>query len=130
MQFHTIDAKNPLENTSELEKTAMEKINLSSTIAPRYRSTYFNHVFSGGYSAGYYSYIWAEMLDADGFNLFKEKGIFDSATALSYRKNILEKGGTADPMELYKSFRGQEPSIDALLERRGLNHTEVVEHKK
>jgi peptidyl-dipeptidase Dcp len=70
------------------------------------------------------------MLDADGFNLFKEKGIFDTATALSYRKNILEKGGTADPMALYKSFRGQEPSIDALLERRGLNHTEVVEHKK
>jgi peptidyl-dipeptidase Dcp len=129
MQFHTIDAQNPLENTNELEKTTMEKINLSSIIAPRYRSTYFNHVFSGGYSAGYYSYIWAEMLDADGFNLFKEKGIFDTATALSYRKNILEKGGTANPMELYKSFRGQEPSIDALLERRGLNHTEVVEHK-
>jgi peptidyl-dipeptidase Dcp len=130
MNFHTIDAKNPLKNTSELEKSAMEKIDLASTIAPRYRSTYFNHVFSGGYSAGYYSYIWAEMLDADGFNLFKEKGIFDTATALSYRKNILEKGGTADPMALYKSFRGQEPSIDALLERRGLNHTEVVEHKK
>lgn len=129
MKFHTIDAKNPLKNASELEKTVLEKIGLVPTISPRYRSTYFNHVFSGGYSAGYYSYIWAEMLDADGFEYFKKKGIFDPATALSYRKNILEKGGTADPVELYKSFRGQEPTIDALLERRGLNHSEVVTQK-
>ncbi|HUH73215.1 MAG TPA: M3 family metallopeptidase [Chitinophagales bacterium] len=129
MQFHTLDTKSPLKNASELEKNAMKNIGLVSTIAPRYRSTYFNHIFSGGYSAGYYSYIWAEMLDADGFEYFKKKGIFDPATALSYRKNILEKGGTADPMELYKSFRGQEPTIGALLERRGLNHSEVVQQK-
>jgi peptidyl-dipeptidase Dcp len=87
----------------------------------RYRSPYFNHIFGDGYSAGYYSYIWAEVLDADAFKAFKEKGLFDRETAKRFRENILGAGGTEDPMVLYKRFRGAEPKIDALLERRGLN---------
>jgi peptidyl-dipeptidase Dcp len=86
----------------------------------RYRSTYFNHIFSGGYSAGYYSYIWSEVLDADAFQAFKETSLFDQATATSFRENILARGGTEDPMTLYKRFRGAEPKIEPLLERRGL----------
>ena len=90
-------------------------------IVSRYRSPYFQHIFAGGYSAGYYSYIWSEVLDADAFEAFKEKGIFDPATAPSFRKNILEKGGTEDAMALYKRFRGREPSVEPLLEKRGLD---------
>ena len=86
----------------------------------RYRSPYFHHIFSGGYSSGYYSYIWAEVLDADAFEAFKETGLFDQKIAKSYRMNILEKGGTEDPMILYKRFRGAEPKIEALLKKRGL----------
>ena len=83
-------------------------------------STSFSHIFAGGYAAGYYGYKWAEVLDADAFSVFKKNGIFDKKTADSFRKNILEKGGTAHPMVLYKAFRGQEPSIEPLLERSGL----------
>jgi peptidyl-dipeptidase Dcp len=83
-------------------------------------STNFSHIFSGGYAAGYYSYKWAEVLDADAYSVFAKNGIFDQATADSFRKNILEKGGTEHPMTLYKRFRGQEPSIDALLKRNGI----------
>ena len=83
-------------------------------------STAFGHIFGGGYAAGYYSYKWAEVLDADAFSLFRQKGIFDSHTATSFRKNILEKGGSEHPMVLYKRFRGQEPTIRALLERSGI----------
>jgi peptidyl-dipeptidase Dcp len=83
-------------------------------------TTQFSHIMSGGYSAGYYSYKWAEVLDADAFSLFKERGIFDQATAQSFRDNILSKGGTEHPMTLYKRFRGQEPTIDALLHRNGI----------
>jgi len=80
----------------------------------------FNHIFAGGYAAGYYSYKWAEVLDADAFSVFSKNGIFDKATAESFRQNILEKGGTEHPMELYKRFRGQEPTIDAILKRDGI----------
>ena len=83
-------------------------------------STQFSHIMSGGYSAGYYSYKWAEVLDADAFSLFKKNGIFDKKTAESFRKNILSKGGTEHPMTLYKRFRGKAPSIEALLERNGI----------
>ena len=83
-------------------------------------SPQFSHIFSGGYAAGYYSYKWAEVLDADAFAKFKENGIFDRATADSFRHNILERGGTEAPDELYRRFRGQEPTIDALLERDGI----------
>jgi peptidyl-dipeptidase Dcp len=83
-------------------------------------STGFGHIFKGGYSAGYYSYKWAEVLDADAFETFKEKGIFDTETAKSFRDNILSKGGSEHPMELYKKFKGAEPKVDALLRRSGL----------
>lgn len=102
------------------EETKMKKAGLISSIIPRHSSTYFGHIFSGGYSAGYYSYVWSEVLDSDAFSVFKEKGIFDQATAQSFRKNILERGGTAEAMDLYTRFRGQEPSIEPLLERTGL----------
>ena len=83
-------------------------------------SPQFSHIFSGGYAAGYYSYKWAEVLDADAFSKFEEAGLFDSATALSFRKNILEKGGTENPALLYRRFRGHEPQIEALLRRDGI----------
>ena len=82
----------------------------------------FSHILAGGYAAGDYSYKWAEVLDADAFSLFQEKGIFDAETANSFRENVLSKGGTEHPMVLYKRFRGQEPGIDALLRRNGIIH--------
>ncbi|MBQ1761016.1 MAG: peptidase M3, partial [Prevotella sp.] len=82
----------------------------------------FSHIMSGGYAAGYYSYKWAEVLDADAFSVFKKEGIFNQETASRFRENILSKGGTEHPMTLYKRFRGQEPTIDALLERNGIKH--------
>ena len=86
-------------------------------------STAFSHIFDGGYAAGYYSYKWAEVLDADAFSVFKENGIFDSATAERFRECILSKGGTEHPMDLYVRFRGEKPSVDALLKRSGLLDT-------
>jgi peptidyl-dipeptidase Dcp len=119
MQYHT--QKDAITvNAETFEKEAMAKINLPNTIIPRYRSTYFNHIFAGGYSAGYYSYIWSGVLDTDAFEVFKINGLFNSDYAKSFRKNVLEKGGTEDPMELYKSFRGAEPSVAPLLRKRGL----------
>ena len=109
------------EDVAAFESKAMADIDLVEMVDPRYKSSYFQHIFTGDhYSAGYYSYIWAEVLDADGFEAFKENGIFDSATAQSFRTNVLEKGGTADPMELYKAFRGREPEVEPLLKNRGL----------
>ena len=105
----------------EFEQKACEEMGLIKEIIPRYRSTYFNHIFgSSGYSAGYYSYLWAEVLDKDAFELFKQKGIFDSETAMSLRRNVLEKGGSEEPMTLYRAFRGQDPDPGALLRARGL----------
>jgi peptidyl-dipeptidase Dcp len=98
----------------------MQNIKLIPEIVVRYRSPYFAHIFAGGYSSGYYSYLWAEVLDADAFQAFKETSIFDKETAKAFRENILEKGGTEDPMELYKNFRGRAPQKDAMLERKGL----------
>ncbi len=104
-----------------LEQQAMDEIHKIGMVDPRYRSTYFRHIFEGeNYSAGYYVYIWAEVLDADGFEAFKEKGIFDQATAQAFREHILEKGGSADPMSLYQAFRGREPDVKPLLQNRGL----------
>lgn len=104
----------------EFERKAMDKVKLLPVIEDACMSTSFSHIFSGGYAAGYYGYKWAEVLDADAFSLFKEKGLFDKDTAKSFRENILEKGNTEDPMTLYKRFRGHEPSIEALLERSGV----------
>ncbi len=98
----------------------MERIGMPPPIVPRYRSPYFQHIFAGGYSAGYYSYVWAEVLDADAFQAFKEHGLFDPATARSFRANILEAGGSEEAMTLYRRFRGREPSVEPLLVKRGL----------
>lgn len=103
------------------EKQVAAKLDMPSTIAYRYRSPYFKHIFGGDqYASGYYTYLWAEVLDTDGFELFSEKGIFDPATAKSFKENILEMGGSEDPMTLFKRFRGHEPKVDALLRNHGL----------
>ncbi|MBK6965422.1 MAG: M3 family metallopeptidase [Bacteroidales bacterium] len=107
-------------DVSEFEKKTLSGIGLIPEITSRYRSTYFNHIFSGGYSSGYYSYIWAAILDADAFEAFRVNGLFDKETAASFRQNILSRGGTEDPMILYRKFRGADPDITPLLKRRGL----------
>jgi len=120
MDYHTVQDTTPIADINQFERTAMNRIGLIPEIIPRYRSTYFQHIFSGGYSSGYYSYLWAEVLDADAFQAFKETGLFDQKTAASFRHNILERGGTEDPMVLYRRFRGRAPEITPLLKRRGL----------
>jgi peptidyl-dipeptidase Dcp len=120
MAYHTLKPGEVPTDVIAFEKQAMNKIGLIDQIPPRYRSTYFQHVFAGGYSAGYYSYIWSAVLDADAFEVFKQKGLFDPKSAQSFRKNVLERGGTEEPMKLYRSFRGAEPDIKPLLRRRGL----------
>jgi len=108
------------QSVPEFEKQVLsEQYGLMSEIYPRYRSTYFQHIFSGGYSAGYYGYLWAEVLDADAFEAFKENGVFDPATATLFRDNVLSKGGSDDSMKLYIAFRGRGPSTEPLLKRRG-----------
>ncbi len=119
MKWHELSSVEGID-VEAFEKKACEEMGLIDEIIPRYRTTYFNHIFNSGYSAGYYSYLWAEVLDKDAFELFMEKGIFDPATAKSFKENILEKGGSEDPMVLYKTFRGAEPDPDALLRARGL----------
>ncbi len=119
MDWHTLTEPEE-QDALAFEKKSFDRTGLIPEIISRYRSPYFQHIFSGGYSSGYYSYIWAEVLDADAFEAFKETGLFDQKTALSFRKNILEKGGTEDPMTLYKRFRGREPKIESLLKNRGL----------
>ena len=121
LEWHTL-AATAEPDTDVLERIAVARMGIPPQIVPRYRSTYFQHIFSEtfGYSSGYYSYIWAEVLDADAFQAFKEKGIFDAATARSFRQNILEKGYSEEPMALYKRFRGREPKVEPLLEKRGL----------
>lgn len=120
MDFHTQTA-GIAQSASDFEKASMDKIGLIEEIIPRYRSTYFNHIFAGGYSSGYYSYIWAEVLDSDAFAAFKETSLFDQATAESFRKNILERGGTDKPSVLYHNFRGKDPDPVHLMNKRGLN---------
>ncbi len=120
MEYHSI--KEPVDiNTESFEKDAMAKYHLISEIIPRYRSTYFNHIFNGGYSSGYYSYIWCEVLDADAFKAFKETGdIFNKDVASRFEKEILSRKGSRDELDMYIAFRGSRPGIEALLENRGL----------
>jgi len=120
MAYHVLDTTEAVEPRG-FENAAMADIGLIEEIIPRYRSGYFQHIFSGGYSAGYYSYIWSEILDADTFMAFQETSLFDQDTAARYREEILSKGGTLPGMELYQNFRGREPEIGPLLEKRGLN---------
>jgi peptidyl-dipeptidase Dcp len=119
MAFYTL-TENFNTSLIEFERQAWKRAMVLPEVEGTCMTTQFSHIMSGGYSAGYYSYKWAEVLDADAFSLFKERGIFDQATAQSFRDNILSKGGTEHPMTLYKRFRGQEPTIDALLHRNGI----------
>ncbi|MDD3079657.1 MAG: M3 family metallopeptidase [Paludibacter sp.] len=119
MAWHTIE-KPYTGDVLAMEKEAMASTQILPVVCGTAMEPTFNHIFSGGYAAGYYSYKWAEVLDADAFSVFKKNGIFDKKTADSFRKNILEKGGTEHPLTLYKRFRGQEPTIDALLIRNGI----------
>jgi peptidyl-dipeptidase Dcp len=120
LHWHTLRDKT-VQDPLAFEAEALERIGLIPEIIPRYRTPYFAHIFSGGYSAGYYSYIWAEVLDADAFEAFREQGLFDADLARSYRENILERGNSEPPMELYRRFRGADPQIEPLLKRRGLD---------
>ncbi|MDD4820290.1 MAG: M3 family metallopeptidase [Flavobacteriales bacterium] len=119
MDWHTRTAVQEYD-VNAFEKEAMNKIGLIKEIYPRYRSTYFTHIFPGGYSAGYYAYLWAEVLDADAFESFVQNGIFDPATAKAFRTKMLSKGNTKDAMELFMDFKGAEPSVTPLLKSRGL----------
>ncbi len=119
MDWHTLTSAEA-QDPAAFEQASMERIGIITEIDVRYSSQYFSHIFAGGYSSGYYSYIWAAVLDADAFEAFKEAGIFDRETAQRFRDNILSTGGTEDPMKLYLRFRGAEPKIEPLLERRGL----------
>jgi len=123
MAWHSL--RQPVEHPARaFEQAEMDRIGLIAEILPRYRSTYFSHIFDGGYAAGYYAYLWAEVLDKDAFQAFKETGdLFDQATAQRLRESILSKGGTRKGMDMYRQFRGREPSIEALLEARGLTGT-------
>ena len=122
MDWHTLSSDEDLKDTNEFEKKSMEKFGLIDEIAPRYRSTYFAHIFSGGYSSGYYSYVHSAVLDSDGFEGFKETGnVFDSNLADKLRTHVYEKGSTEEAMDLYIQFRGRKPMIEPLLKVRGLN---------
>jgi peptidyl-dipeptidase Dcp len=119
MQWHANDPSN-IDSVKEFEKKAFEGTQLFPDSPETCMSTSFSHIFQGGYSAGYYSYKWAEVLDADAFAYFKENGIFNPEIAQKFRQYILSKGGTEKPMVLYKRFRGSEPNMEALLKRAGL----------
>ena len=118
MAYHTITA--PVTDPFKFEEDAMESVRTMPTVEGCIMSPQFNHIFSGGYAAGYYSYKWAEVIEADAFQYFKDNGIFNPEVAKSFRENVLSRGGTEAPMVLYKRFRGQEPGIDALLIRDGI----------
>ena len=119
MKWHMLPSVEGIDPLA-FEAQVCKEMGLIGEIIPRYRTTYFNHIFNSGYSAGYYSYLWAEVLDKDAFELFKEKGIFDKETAMSFRRNVFEMGGSDEPMDLYRRFRGADPDPKALVKARGL----------
>ena len=121
MDWHTLSSDEELKDVNDFETKSMTKYGLIDEITPRYRSTYFAHIFSGGYSSGYYSYVHSAVLDSDGFEAFKESGnVFDSTLAKKLREHVYEKGSTEEAMELYVKFRGKKPIIEPLLKVRGL----------
>ena len=120
MAWHNTDTSG-IKDITTFEDNVVSKARLFPKINGTNISCKFNHIFSGGYSAGYYSYIWAEVLDADAYEEFRDKGIFDEDTAKSFRMNILESGGTEEPMTLYKRFKGREPDVAPLMKSRGLS---------
>jgi peptidyl-dipeptidase Dcp len=119
MAYYTLD-KEFKEDIPAFEQKAWKKAKVTESVKGTCMTTQFSHIMAGGYSAGYYSYKWAEVLETDAFSVFKHAGIFNRQTAQRFRDDILSRGGTENPMELYKHFRGQEPNIDALLERDGI----------
>ncbi len=120
LQFGKLNPEGDVDVVAFVDEVS-KNLGMPKELTYRYRPTYFKHVFgSDGYASGYYTYLWAEVLDADGFGLFEEKGVFDPETAKSFKENILEKGDSEDPMELFVRFRGAEPKVDALLRNRGL----------
>jgi len=119
LNWHSLE-DDKIRDTATFEKESFEKLGLINEIDPRYRSTYFAHIFSGGYSAGYYSYIWSDVFGSDAFAAFQENGLFDPKTANAFRKNILSSGGSDDALKLYRQFRGKDASIQPLLKSRGL----------
>ncbi len=128
MAWHTLTA--PFKgDVIAFGNAAMEQVKVLPVVPETQMETAFTHIFSGGYAAGYYSYKWSEVLDADAFSVFKKNGIFDKKTADSFRQNILERGGIEPAMDLYKRFRGQEPTIDALLERDGIKKSQDMSSK-
>lgn len=121
LQYGKVNPDGKDVDVAGFEQSVASTLGMPREVQFRYRSPYFRHIFgSDGYASGYYTYLWAEVLDTDGFELFKEKGVFDPATAKAFKENILEMGGSADPMNLYVKFRGKEPNVDALLRHRGL----------
>jgi len=110
-----------MKDVQKIEKQAFDKTDLFPAVDNTCMSVQFGHIFAGGYAAGYYSYKWAEVLDADAFALFQEKGVFNKEVASAFKENVLSKGGTEHPMDLYVKFRGKEPSSEALLRRAGLS---------
>jgi peptidyl-dipeptidase Dcp len=122
MAYHQLGSESltELDDVGTFEKSVMQKTDLFSPVPNTNMSVQFSHIFAGGYAAGYYSYKWAEVLDADAFELFKQQGVFDKSTASSFKENILSAGGTDDPSLLYKRFRGKDPDPEALLRRAGL----------
>ena len=119
LNWHSLEDDKILDAAS-FEKESLEKLGLIDEIDPRYRSTYFAHIFSGGYSAGYYSYIWSDVYGSDAFSAFLENGLFDPKTAKAFRDNVLSKGGSDDALKLYRQFRGKDAGIEPLLKSRGL----------
>ncbi len=120
MGWHSGELPEKIESVKDFENKAFADTQLYPDVFENCMSTAFSHIFQGGYSSGYYSYKWAEVLDADAFEAFKENGIFDKETALKFKQNVLSQGGIQKPMDLYKKFRGKEPNADALLKRAGL----------
>jgi peptidyl-dipeptidase Dcp len=120
MDWHTLTDTTP-QQVATFEKASMAKIGLIPEIVVRYRTPYFGHIFAGGYSSGYYGYVWAEVLDADAFEAFRQKGLFDPTLATAFREHILSAGGVREAMDAYQAFRGQKPTIEPLLKKRGLN---------
>ena len=120
LEWHKLNFATNID-VAAFEKSVARRLGLPKELTFRYRSPYFKHIFGGdGYSAGYYTYLWAEVLSSDGFSLFEEKGVWDKATAKSLLDNIISTGDSDDAMVLYKRFRGREPKVDALLKGRGL----------
>jgi len=125
MAWHTLTAL-PEEDTQAFEKKVLKPYVLLPDVPEASFCQSFSHIFCGGYSAGYYSYKWAEVLEADAFEMFKENGIFDKTTADSFRENILSKGDTEDPAVLYRNFRGRDPQPEALMRKLGLSKSQKI----